>query len=81
MLDKMDLSSSLLSSTWCKPAYFMERHMKMLVYISKTFWRFVALSLSRGYPRTPFYSAFPILTLGEGKAVVLRQQREKHHMG
>jgi hypothetical protein len=49
---------SLLWSTWCKPASFVERHMKMLVHISNTFWRSIALSLSRKYPRMPFYSAF-----------------------
>jgi hypothetical protein len=41
-----------------KPASFVERHMKMLVHISNTFLRSLALSLSREYPRTPFYSAF-----------------------
>jgi hypothetical protein len=47
MLETMDSSSSLLSSTWCKSASFVERHMKMLVHISNTFWRSVAPSLSR----------------------------------
>jgi hypothetical protein len=41
-----------------KPTSFMERHMKMLVHISNTFLRSVALLLSREYPRMPFYSAF-----------------------
>jgi hypothetical protein len=47
MLETMNSSSSLLSSTRCKPASFVESSMKMLVHISNTFWRSVAPSLSR----------------------------------
>ena len=28
----------------------------------------------------PYYSTFSILTLGKGKEMVLRQEREKHYM-
>jgi hypothetical protein len=42
------------------------------VLISNTFWRFAALSLSKIYPETPSVATLPILTLGKGKAVVLR---------
>ena len=43
----MDSSSSQLSSTWCKPISFVERHMKMQVHISNTSWRSIALSPSK----------------------------------
>ena len=36
MSETMDLNSSQLSSTWCKQASFVERHMKMRVLISNT---------------------------------------------
>ena len=36
MLETMDSSSSQPSSTWCKQASFVERHMKMRVHISNT---------------------------------------------
>jgi len=38
------LSSSLGSSTWCKPTSSVERRTKMLVLISNTSWRFAAHS-------------------------------------
>ena len=44
MLEIMDLSSSQLSSTWCKQTSFVERHMKMQVHISS--WRSTAPSPS-----------------------------------
>jgi hypothetical protein len=47
MLETMDSSSSQLSSTWCKLASFMGRHMKMLVLISNTSSRYAALSPSK----------------------------------
>jgi hypothetical protein len=37
---------------------FVGRHMKMLVLISNTFWRFAALSPSRMFPEMPYYFAF-----------------------
>jgi hypothetical protein len=36
MLERMDMSSSQLLSTWCKLVSFVERHMKMRVHISNT---------------------------------------------
>ena len=47
MLETMDLSSSQPSSTWCKQASFMERHIKVRVHISNTSWRSVTLSPSK----------------------------------
>jgi hypothetical protein len=47
LLERMDSSSSQLLSTWCKLVSYMERHMKMRVHISNTFWRSAALSLSK----------------------------------
>ena len=47
MLETMDSSSSQPSSTWCKQASFVKRHMKMQVHISNTSWRSIALSPSK----------------------------------
>jgi hypothetical protein len=43
----MDSSSSQISSTWCKQASFVGRHMKMQVHISNTSWRSAALPPSK----------------------------------
>ena len=51
------LSSSLGSSTWCKPTSFVERHTKMLVLISNTSWRFVAHSPCQESPEMLYYFA------------------------
>jgi len=74
-------SSSQRSSTWCKQASSARRPMKMLVLISNTSWRSVAHSLSRISQRCYITSPFPILTVGESKSVVLRQQGEEYHVG
>ena len=57
MSETMDLSSSQLSSTWCKLANFVERHMKMRMLISNTSWRFAALSPSKKLLEMLFYFA------------------------
>ena len=47
MSEIMVLNSSQLSSTWCKLPSSVERHMKMQVHMSNTFWRSAAPSPSR----------------------------------
>ena len=57
MSETMDLNSSQLSSTWCKLASFVERHMKMRVLISNTSWRSATLSPSKEFAKMPYYFA------------------------
>ena len=51
------LSSSLDLSTWCNPTSSVGRHMKMLVLISNTFWRFAAHSPYQESPEMLYYFA------------------------
>ena len=56
-LEIMHLNSGQLSSTWCKPTSFVERHIKMRVLIYNISWRFAILSPSKESLRMPYYFA------------------------
>jgi hypothetical protein len=81
MSEMVTLSLSLHSSIWCSKAHSVGRLRRMPMPIFSISWRSPTHSASEESPRMRMSLPFSILVIGEGKAVVLRQQGSCVHLG